>query len=478
MASATAPAARATEPAASIYGGAAGAAAPTATPARDLLGPDEARKRETFIPLTKSALLRRLTVETAWPGNHKDARKFFQYLDHWRRQNYSHGLREIDQAYEAFSPDTDLLNTRTYSSGERVGMQARITKHMVHLLTHANYVRIDPAQVELILTRESFYGLDLHVDLSAYEELMIFHRGASTKKELRRVPKKFYRKMEFDVPIYRRLFVLFKIKPVEAHIVEVMAAEKVGRREAEKLVAKRRKSIPEGVSTENIYMKMFKNMPRSDIEMIFPNTQVKFRMFDKLKLGVTSSAGLGMGVVGAAGKLALAASNPIAAAGAVAGLGGVAVRQGMAFMNQRQKYMVVMAQNLYFHALADNRAVMIKLAERAAEEDVKEEMLLYTVLAKERVNRRDLGEVDHAIERYLKSTFDIDVDFDLADALERLLEDGLVVEEADGTLLCLQPAAAAKHIDDKWDVFLDVLADDKDDLGVELDAANDAMKPV
>jgi hypothetical protein len=284
--------------------------------------------------------------------------------------------------------------------------------------------------------------------------------------------------MEFDVPIYRRLFVLFKIKPVEAHIVEVMAAEKVGRREAEKLVAKRRKSIPEGVSTENIYMKMFKNMPRSDIEMIFPNTQVKFRMFDKLKLGVTSSAGLGMGVVGAAGKLALAASNPIAAVGAVAGLGGVAVRQGMAFMNQRQKYMVVMAQNLYFHALADNRAVMIKLAERAAEEDVKEEMLLYTVLAKERVNRRDLGEVDHAIERYLKSTFDIDVDFDLADALERLLEDGLVVEEADGTLLCLQPAAAAKHIDDKWDVFLDVLADDKDDLGVELDAANDAMKPV
>jgi hypothetical protein len=107
-----------------------GAANPTAHPvihpaadpavaaaaARDLIMADELRRRETFIPLTKSALMRRLTVEGAWPdGDHHDARKFYQYLDHWRRQLYNHGLREIDQAYEAFSPDTDLLNTRVYT---------------------------------------------------------------------------------------------------------------------------------------------------------------------------------------------------------------------------------------------------------------------------------------------------------------------------------------------------------------------------
>ena len=56
--------------------------------------------------------------------------------------------------------------------------------------------------------------------------------------------------------------------------------------------------------------------------------------------------------------------------------------------------MVVMAQNLYFHAMADNRGVMTLLADRAAEEDVKEEMLLYSVLAKEPANIRDLGQVD------------------------------------------------------------------------------------
>ena len=70
-------------------------------------------------------------------------------------------------------------------------------------------------------------------------------------------------------------------------------------------------------------------------------------------------------------------------------------------MNQKQRYMVVMAQNLYFHAMADNRGVMIKLADRAAEEDVKEEMLLYSVLAKETAQRKDMPAIDAAIEQYL-----------------------------------------------------------------------------
>jgi hypothetical protein len=88
--------------------------------------------------------------------------------------------------------------------------------------------------------------------------------------------------------------------------------------------------------------------------MVFPNTAVRFRMFDKIKLGVSASGGLGMGIVGAAGKIAFLFSNPLAAAGAVFGLGGIAVRQAVAFMNQKQRYMVVMAKNLYFHSMADN----------------------------------------------------------------------------------------------------------------------------
>ncbi|MBN9290403.1 MAG: DUF3754 domain-containing protein, partial [Hyphomicrobium denitrificans] len=253
-------------------------------PAHDVLEADDKRKRERFIPVTRFALLDRLTLPYLWPaGQAADARRFFRYLDYWRQQQYFALLLDLEQTYETFSPDSDLLMTRNFSDDDRDVLKHRVFEGVESLLQRANYERIDP----------------------------------------------------------------------------------------------------------------------TDVEMIFPNTEVRFRSLDKLRLGVTAGGGLGMGAFGAAGKIALLASNPIAAAGALAGLGGIAARQAMGFFNQKQRYMVVMAQNLYFHTMADNRGVILKIAARGAEEDLKEEMLLYSVLAKEKATRADLPSIDLAIESYL-----------------------------------------------------------------------------
>ena len=421
---------------------------------------DAADAREKFIPITRTALLERLTHPSAWPkGVAGEARRFFRYLDFWRQQSYNARLLELEQLYETFSPDSDLLITRKYTEQELAAMQARLVARITKLLKQANYTRIDPARVEIILTRESHYGLDLHVDMDAFEEILIFTRGAASKTEKRRDKRKLYlRHEEFEVPIYQRLFILFKLKPEKIRLREIMAREQCDPKEARKILRKLRGMLAPGVSDDRIYMKLFKNIPRADLEMCFPNTKVKFRLFDKIKLGISAGGGLGMGVVGTASKIAVA-TNPIALAGAVLGLSGVAFRQATNFMNQRQRYMVTMAQNLYFHALADNRGVLTLMANRAAEEDIKEEMLLYSVLAKEVVRRRDLRDIDGAIEQYLLSSFDVNVDFDLDDALDRLIEDGIVRERPDGVLETLAPAAAAAHIDALWDSYLDHLPD-------------------
>ena len=436
----------------------------------DEVMPEGSRAREHFIPVTRFALLDRLTSPTAWPnGEGRNARRFFRYLDHWRRQQYTAQLHELEETYEPFSPDSDLLMTRTFAPEEREVMQSRIVDGMRRILTQANYVQIDHNDVEQILTRDSAYGLDLYVDLDAFEEILIYYRGASTKRDLRRRWQKFYLREEFDVPIFRRLFLLFKLKPFDKHVREVMEKQKLNRREAEKLVKRERETIPSEVKESCIYMKLFKNIPRSDLEMVFPNTRVRFRFYDKLRLSATAGGGLTLGTVSAAGKVAMLASNPIAAAGALVGLGGIAFRQAMNFMNQKQRYMVVMAQNLYFHAMADNRGVMLKLAARAAEEDIKEEMLLYAVLSKEKARRADLPDIDAAIEQYLASSFGVSVDFDISDALERLIADGIVTEQPDGTLLTMPPTEAALHIDKKWDLFLDELPEPISAEGMEFE---------
>ena len=419
-----------------------------------------AGNREKFLPVTRHALMDRLTAANLWPnGDAVQARRFLRYLDYWRRHSYAVKLLDLEQTYEPFSPDSDLLKTRTFSAEERAIMQKRLVQQMADLLQQGNFTRVDPSNVHFILTKDSAYGLDLEVDLEAFEEIQIYYRGATTITERRRdVRKAYMRWREVKIPVFQRMFLLFKLKPFDVRVREVMQERKIDRKEAERIVRHLRGLLPATVTSDYIYIKLFKNMPRSDVEMIFPNTKVKFRLFDKIKFGVTASGGVGMGVFGTAGKIAMA-SNPYTLAAAVAGLGGLALRQASAFINQRTRYMVVLAQNLYFHAMADNRGVMTLLADRAAEEDIKEEMLLYSVLAKERVNIRDLRQVDAAIEQYLETTFDIDVDFDVDDAFKRLTEEGIVKELADGTLETLPPHAAALHIDKLWDACLDNLPD-------------------
>ena len=445
-----------------------------ATPINDVLQPDEKRKRERFIPVTRFALLDRLTRPYLWPaGQAAEARRFFRYLDYWRQQQYFALLLDLEQTYEAFSPDSDLLMTRTFSPEDRVALQHRVFEGVESLLQRANYERIDPTDVEMILTHDSHYGLDLNVDMKAFERIVIYYRGASNQKYERRNIRKFLRKEEFNVPIFQRLFIMFKLKPFAVRVEEVMREKKCNRAAAENWVERARHGMPPGISDKNIYLKLFKNIPRTDVEMIFPNTEVRFRSLDKLRLGVTAGGGLGMGAFGAAGKIALLASNPIAAVGALAGLGGIAARQAMGFFNQKQRYMVVMAQNLYFHTMADNRGVILKIAARGAEEDVKEEMLLYSVLAKEKSTRADLPSIDLAIESYLTRTFGIKVDFEIDDALDRLIRDGIVIEKADGTLVTLPPAEAAKHIDEMWDLFLDHLPDSIPSEGYEFEGRSE-----
>jgi hypothetical protein len=270
------------------------------------------------------------------------------------------------------------------------------------------------------------------------------------------------------IPVFQRLFLLFKLKPFEERVQEIMQQRQMVRADAEQYVKRMRGLLPAMVSSDYVYLKLFKNMPRSDVEMIFPNTKVKFRLFDKIKFGVTAGGGLGMGVFGTASKIALLTTNPIAFAGALVGLGGVAARQASNFVAQRNRYMVVMAQNLYFHAMADNRGVVTLLADRAAEEDVKEEMLLYSALAKAPANIRELSAVDEAIEQYLARTFKVDVDFDVSDALRRLKQDGIVTELPDGTLKTLAPEQAALRIDELWDNSLNELPDIVPEEGQEV----------
>lgn len=420
------------------------------------LGPTPHAAGERFIPVPRDALMERLWRADVWPGvDQAEVKTFFRYLVHWRHLSYADRQNAIVAAYFPFNPDRDEVEGVELSAEQLGHKKADFIALLRALLERANYDEIPRERLAQIFSEQNPYGLEFDVDLGEFDEVLVYTRGLThevvTPDLLQRT---LTRKKPIELAKFQRLFVMLQLKSVDARVAELVRSG-MSEARARKQVLKQRRMLPEGVGSESLHLKLFKKIPRADLEMLFPNTKVKMRSTDKLTLGVTAGGGVGMGVFSTATKLVAAAMSPIGIGMAILGLFGVAGQQFARLMALRSKYMLQVAQSLYFQNLANNHGVLALLAERGEEEDCKEELLLYTACALSQVRRADLGEVKTGIERFLAGEFGVAVTFDVNDALERLLADGLIVEEPDGNLRALPPREAALHIDAMWDVYLD-----------------------
>ena len=423
------------------------------------LGLSQADPEERFIPVTRHDLLDRLARPEVWGKEIEEIKTLFRVLVHWRRLDYSERQRELVRDYHPFNPDADMKG-EPLAEARLADRQREFLRHIRHLLERGNFVEIPNGTIPKLLAEQNPYGIELKVDLGEFEELLIYYRGQTTTVvKPSRLDAWVRRKKPVTLPIYQRLFVLLKLKPIEARVREIMKEENVDEKRAEKILRKLRRTMPSTVTGDLIYLKLFKFIPRSDLEMLFPNTRVMLKSFDKLRLGITAGGGTTAGVVGTVTKLTAAtAIGPVGWAIAIAGLAGVIFRQVTSVFNARTQYMIELARKLYFHSIANNRSVLAMLTEGGEEEDVKEEALLYTFLVNQSVHESELQHIKDGIEHFLADAYGITINFDVKDALSRLAEDGLVKKDAAGMLTALRPTEAFMHLDRRWDGYLDGIA--------------------
>ncbi len=407
---------------------------------------------ERFIPVTRFALMDRIKNPDSWPAEiYDDVMATLENLASWRHQVYAKRLSAIMESYLPFSPDRDTIKVVDLSEAQLMEKRQDLMERMEVILERANYEEISDDELDAFFTAQGPYGLNLKVDMSEYDESLVYYRGSDEQREEKRDWRKLYLKKYTDViPIFQRLFLVLKLKPEHIRIKEIMERDGIDEKKAAKRLKKNRKNLPDGISTDHIYLKTFKNIPQSDLEMLFPNTKVEFKMFDKIKFWVSAGGGTISGLVGAVIKILGSALSLVTLIIAIAGFGGVMVRQITSFFNQRNRYMMVLAQNLYFHSLANNRGALTLLLDRAEEEDIKEEILLYSYLVHNTVELHERVEAQREIEAYLNGEFGITIEFDFEDALERLLEDGMVETDAQGTIKAVAPAICRQILTDKW----------------------------
>src|SRR3954469_4245955 len=95
-------------------------------------------------------------------------------------------------------------------------------------------------------------------------------------------------------------------------------------------------------------------------------------------------------------------------------------------MNTKQKYQLNLTQSLYYQNIDNNAGVIHRMIDEAEEQENCEAILAYYFLWRRGDEGYTTQALDLEVERFLEPLAGRDVDFEIADALEKLERLGLV----------------------------------------------------
>src|SRR5205814_1919994 len=113
----------------------------------------------------------------------------------------------------------------------------------------------------------SDWGINMYVDKAVFDRLEIFIRGDTMGKRTRRRWSNFFRLEEVKLPVYRRLVFMVKLRP--------------------------HKALSPTADTKAVYLKVFKDIPKLDLEMLLPGARLQMPRMQRLQLSGSLVSGLG-----------------------------------------------------------------------------------------------------------------------------------------------------------------------------------------
>jgi len=385
--------------------------------------------KERFIPITYDELLAGYLKDFK-PHNEGKYTALSKAIDlHYYHLFYDQRQR-LKLDYQPFNPDSDsissILSVKEYKQKER-----RLFADIVPLLNHANYEILTQEMLKKTMNKTSPYGVEVTVDFEDFEEIGLYFRGESIQEESVRDSKKLYLKYKTIIqPLYRRLFIIIKPKHIDDRAKEIASKEGKDIQKVKQKLQRKNPLLATDSSNRNIYIKLFKDIPQIDLEMLFPNTKVRMTFLDKLKLGVVGGGGTVGGGTTLVSKLSMAAIEPISALLALGAFAGVLWKQVKEVLFRRTHYMAQLAKNLYFHNLSNNASALTFMVDIAREEESKEAILVYLFLHHQN-SGISIDVLDKEIEIYIGKKYGIEIDFEVTDGIRNLRNLGLLLEDGE-----------------------------------------------
>ncbi|MFO0878040.1 MAG: DUF3754 domain-containing protein [Gemmataceae bacterium] len=405
----------------------------------------EHHDREHYIPIRKSDLVEALSLDSRLDAPERTAfRQFTRLAGAIWHFEYLEYLENIKDAYAPFDPDSVTPCLTPVSAEDRPARINALFEEFVHLMARANFIRLDRNAIAAAVEGgASDWGVNMYVDWDIFERLEIFARSEGKTLRTRTHPFFFWRKEEKTVETYRRLVILLKLKPS--------------------------KRVPATIDTEAIFAKMFKDIPKLDLEMTLPGTSLQMPLTQKWKLGGSVLGTLGYGLYrvfwemwegilalfGLTVKLTMATATT--ALGILWGpfllLGGYAYKQYAGYQVTKQTYAKMLTESLYYQSLDNNMGVVTQVLDEAEEQECRETFLAYFYLWKYAPPEGWTSEqLDDYVELDLEGRFQVKVDFEVSDALEKLAKLKIVTRTGD-QYRAVPIEQALERLDDRWDNY-------------------------
>jgi hypothetical protein len=404
-------------------------------------------RRDRFVPKRVGELTDELAA-MGWPrpgdgaDNFRALSRLVAALVHYEFHEREQAIVDAWEAWEIGPGDETAART--------------ITAEAARLLDRANYTEVTVAELEDAMERESLVPLRLQVDLDDYDEMLIHRRGARQETvTIRRLAG--LRSKELTITVDERVVVHTRVKPQEWF-------DQRGIDPADR-----------NLRPGHLSLKMFQNVPRADIEMLLPSTQVRLRPIDTLIMGVPAVASglavlatkllptLGLIALVVAAWLGLREETPVldqtallVLLGGGITLGGFLFRQWTKLKNRRVEYLKTLSENLYFRTLADGPGVIHTLLSSAEQQEVAEILLAYRFLVAG-PGGLTVDALDQVVEAWLADTCHQDIDFEIDDAVAKLRRLG-AVESVGGTdgaemLRAVPLGTVLTTLDARWDAL-------------------------
>jgi hypothetical protein len=389
-------------------------------------------ERERSIPVRPGDLTRMVLAEPGLsPVEKSQFGRFGKLLGAVFHHEFDDWQNELKELYAPLDPDSDCVDVAEHSREFTEGADEAFLGAFETALIRANYRQLNRELLEYAIAEPNEQGLNYVPNFSMFEHLRVYVRGKTLISRTRRNPKNLFRKTTLNHAGYQRLVVILKFR----------SGFKLG----------------PYVSSDVLYLRMFKDVPHVDLEMHLPEqgTKVRMRLIDKAQIASPFAVGLPTLAMKLLSVSLLSLLSPAVMAGILIAPISAGLNSFFGFQRAKQKHLHAMIRHLYYLSLASNASVISTLIASAEEEEYKEALLAYYFLWAHRDDPEpwDKERIDAHIESFLKEKTGVSIDFEVDDALRKLTRLGIVQSTSQGYLHAIPIEVALTILDEQWDNY-------------------------